>query len=178
MSVYSVRVIEILLPDKSLDGDIPATLADLGGLITLDLRNNQLGDDVTNLNLPTELTLLRLSNTGLTGTIPALSQLTELTLLELDNNGLTGAIPALSQLTKLDRVYLSNNQLSGQIPSLSQLTELRVLDLSNNQLSGQIPALNAPRRPGGTIPVQQPVDGVDSGLAQRADHTEGTVAQS
>ena len=137
-----IRVLEVTLEDKSLDGDIPATLADLGGLITLDLRDNPLGDDVTDLNLPTTLTILRLSKTGLTGTIPALSQLTELTLLELDNNELTGTIPDLSQLTKLDRVYLSNNELSGQIPSLSQLAEMRVLDLSNNELSGQIPPLS------------------------------------
>ena len=142
VSVDSIRVIELLLQDKSLDGDIPAALADLGGLITLDLRNNQLGDDVTDLKWPTTLTILRLSNTGLTGTIPALSQLTELTLLELNNNELTGTIPDLSQLTKLDRVYLSNNELSGQIPSLSQLAEMRVLDLSNNELSGQIPPLS------------------------------------
>ena len=142
VSVNSLRVIELLLQNKSLDGDIPAALADLGGLITLDLRDNPLGDDITNLNLPTTLTILRLSKTGLTGTIPDLSQLTKLTLLELNNNELTGTIPDLSQLTKLDLVYLSNNELSGQIPSLSQLAEMRVLDLSNNQLSGQIPPLS------------------------------------
>ena len=143
VSATSHRVIELILPNEGLDGDIPAALANLGGLITLDLRNNPLGDDVTNLNLPTTLTILSLSYTGLTGTIPAaLSQLTELTLLELNNNELTGPIPDLSQLTELDRVYLSNNQLSGQIPSLSQLAEMRILDLSNNQLTGQIPPLS------------------------------------
>ena len=142
VSATSHRVMEVLLQNKSLDGDIPAALADLGGLITLDLRDNPLGDDVTDLKWPTTLTILRLSDAGLTGTIPALSQLTELTLLELNNNELSGTIPALSQLTKLDRVYLSNNQLSGQIPSLSQLTEMRILDLSNNELSGQIPPLS------------------------------------
>ena len=143
VSATSHRVIELILPNEGLDGDIPAALANLGGLITLDLRNNPLGDDVTNLNLPTTLTILRLSYTGLTGTIPAaLSQLTELTLLELNNNELTGPIPDLSQLTELDRVYLSYNQLSGQIPSLSQLAEMRILDLSNNQLTGQIPPLS------------------------------------
>ena len=140
VSATSHRVMEVLLQNKSLDGDIPATLADLGGLITLDLRDNPLGDDVTNLNLPTTLTLLRLSNTGLTGTIPALSQLTKLTLLELNDNELTGTIPALSQLTKLDRVDLSNNQLSGQIPPLSGLTALEELFLWENQLTGPIPA--------------------------------------
>ena len=143
VSATSHRVIELILPNEGLDGDIPAALANLGGLITLDLRNNPLGDDVTNLNLPTTLTILSLSYTGLTGTIPAaLSQLTELTFLELNNNELTGPIPDLSQLTELDRVYLSNNQLSGQIPSLSQLAEMRILDLSNNQLTGQIPPLS------------------------------------
>ena len=143
VSATSHRVIELILPNEGLDGDIPAALANLGGLITLDLRNNPLGDDVTNLNLPTTLTILSLSYTGLTGTIPAaLSQLTELTLLELNNNELTGPIPDLSQLTELDRVYLSYNQLSGQIPSLSQLAEMRILDLSNNQLTGQIPPLS------------------------------------
>ena len=143
VSATSHRVIELILPNEGLDGDIPAALANLGGLITLDLRNNPLGDDVTNLSLPTTLTILSLSYTGLTGTIPAaLSQLTELTLLELNNNELTGPIPDLSQLTELDRVYLSNNQLSGQIPSLSQLAEMRILDLSNNQLTGQIPPLS------------------------------------
>ena len=82
VSATSHRVIELILPNEGLDGDIPAALANLGGLITLDLRNNPLGDDVTNLNLPTTLTILSLSYTGLTGTIPAaLSQLTELTLL-------------------------------------------------------------------------------------------------
>ena len=143
VSATSHRVMELILPNEGLDGDIPAALANLGGLITLDLRNNPLGDDVTNLNLPTTLTILSLSYTGLTGTIPAaLSQLTELTLLELNNNELTGPIPDLSQLTELDRVYLSYNQLSGQIPSLSQLAEMRILDLSNNQLTGQIPPLS------------------------------------
>ena len=40
------------------------------------------------------------------------------------------------------------------------------------------PTLERPRRPGGTISVEQPVDGADSGLAQRADHPDHTVAQS
>ena len=138
------RVAEIILTDKSLDGSVPAELAELTGLQILHLYENQLtGSIPSELGSLTALTDLRLYDNRLTGTIPSeLGSLTALTDLRLYENQLTGPIPSeLGSLTALTDLRLYDNRLTGSIPSeLGSLTALTDLRLYDNQLSGGIPS--------------------------------------
>ena len=102
-----------------LSGEIPAELANLSNLKSLDLGDNQLSGEI-----PAEL-----------GNLPNLED------LDLSDNQLSGEIPAeLANLSNLEDLGLSDNQLSGEIPAeLANLSILEDLDLSDNQLSGEIP---------------------------------------
>ena len=105
---------------NQLIGEIPAELANLSNLKSLDLGDNQLS-----------------------GEIPAeLANLSNLKSLDLGDNQLSGEIPAeLGNLPNLEDLNLSDNQLSGEIPAeLGNLPNLGFLDLSFNQLRGEIPA--------------------------------------
>ena len=162
------RVVELRLTQNNLEGPIPAGLANLDKLETLNFWTNRLNGTIppelghlSNLgtlwlagnelsgSIPAELGQLRelkglsLADNKLTGTIPAkLGQLSNLDNLRLSVNQLTGSIPAeLGQLRDLKRIYLHGNELSGSIPAeLGQLENLRQLYLSENQLNGKIPS--------------------------------------
>ena len=114
-----MRVTEVALDEKGLNGSVPTKLSVLTGLEALSLSGN-----------------------GLRGTIPAeLGGLASLKDLSIDNNQLTGGIPVeLGSLAGLETLALNDNRLSGAIPTeLGELTELRSLLLANNRLSGEIP---------------------------------------
>ena len=113
------RVTQLVLMENGLTGPIPAALASLVNLETLDLRNN-----------------------GLTGPIPvALASLVNLEWLQLGGNALTGPIPAtLASLVNLKKLDLWGNALTGPIPDwLGSLVNLERLSFSRNALSGPIP---------------------------------------
>ena len=161
------RVIDLVLYNNKLRGQIPSELGSLSNLTRLDLGNNQLSGPLpSELRQLTNLTNLRLSNNQLSGEIPVwigslsnlrwlslggnswsdsipseLGNLSNLESLELRRIQLSGPIPAwLANLTNLKYLYLYTNRLSGPIPAwLANLTNLRQLELSNNQLSGNIP---------------------------------------
>ena len=114
-----MRVTEVALDEKGLNGSVPTKLSALTGLEALSLSGN-----------------------GLRGTVPAeLGGLASLTELSIDNNQLTGGIPVeLGDLADLETLALNDNRLSGAIPTeLGELTELRSLLLANNRLNGEIP---------------------------------------
>ena len=115
------RLTALALPNNNLVGALPALLADLSALTSLDLSGN----------------------TGLTGTIPAtLGSLAALTSLDLSDGGWSGAIPVeLGSLTSLTTLDLSGNALTGEVPAeLGSLTALTSLDLGGNALTGEAPA--------------------------------------
>ena len=128
----------------SISGTIPAHIANLRALTSLDLSSNLLtGTIPAGITSLTSLTSLDLSGNSLTGAIPAgIGSLTALTSLDLSSNSLTGPIPAgIGSLTSLTLLYLSSNRLTGSIPTqLGSLTVLVDLFLGSNQLSGSIPA--------------------------------------
>ena len=138
------RVIRLHLTYANLDGSIPAGLAGLEQLQSLQLSNNALtGSIPAALGALAELQILYLHGNQLTGAIPAaLGDLDNLLYLGLRDNQLTGAIPTeFASLWELQDLYLQNNQLSGAIPVELGDRDLRSLYLSGNSgLTGCIPA--------------------------------------
>ncbi|MEA5452275.1 COR domain-containing protein, partial [Leptolyngbya sp. CCNP1308] len=123
------------LSNNRLSG-LPAEVAQLTNLSTLDLSNNRLSSLPAEVAQPTNLSTLVLSWNQLSGLPAEIAQLTNLSTLDLSRNRL-GSLPAeIAQLTKLYWLELSSNQLSGLPAEIAQLTNLYWLDLSGNQLSG------------------------------------------
>ena len=140
-----LRVVNLAVNSRGLDGTIPATLGNLASLQRLDLFENRLTGPIpaelgrlANLHLQE----LDLSENRLTGPIPAeLGRLADLQELDLSDNRLTGPIPAeLGRLANLQELDLSDNRLTGGIPSqMGRLAHLGSLLLHGNELSGVIP---------------------------------------
>ncbi len=137
------RVTEIRLPEKNLDGSLPAELANLTALTDLRLYDNQLSGGIPpELGGLSNLVILYLDGNQLTGAIPTeLGNLSNLVALHLDGNQLTGGIPTeLGGLSNLRDLFLGKNQLTGGIPTqLGNLSSLSFLNLDGNQLTGGIP---------------------------------------
>lgn len=113
-------VARVNLKENHLLGSIPAEIALLSQLVSLDLEAN-----------------------SLTGTLPTeMGNLERLARLNLKNNIINGYIPKeIGQLKMLRELVLSSNQLIGSIPtSIGSCSELRFLDLAYNKLDGMIPS--------------------------------------
>ncbi len=139
------RVLQLILTDNQLSGEIPSELGNLSNLTRLSIYDNkQLSGEIPpKLGSLSNLTMLELGgDSQLSGEIPSeLGNLHNLTWVKLDYNKLTGHIPPeLGSLSNLRVLALGGNQLSGSIPSeLGSLSNLEWLSLSFNQLSGEIP---------------------------------------
>ena len=138
-----MRVTEVALDEKGLNGILPTKLSVLTGLETLSLSGNSLrGTIPAELGGLASLKDLSIDNNQLTGGIPVVfGDLADLETLALNDNRLSGAIPTeLGELTELSSLLLANNRLSGEIPvELAALANLEELKLSGNLLSGCIP---------------------------------------
>ena len=138
------RVVELLLWENSLMGEIPPELGDLSNLETLYLQDNSLrGEIPPELGHLSNLKRLVLYNNSLTGEIPSeLSDLSNLEYMYFGSNSLTGEIPPeLASLSNLEYMSLSNNSLTGDVPSeLGDLSKLELLYLHQNSLTGEIPS--------------------------------------
>lgn len=116
----------------------PGITVNQSGCVTrLELPDNNLQGNITNLDLPF-LEYLDVSGNNMLSTLPALSKLPSLKHLNLSGNRFRGSLPALTASVKLEKYEANNNQFDGGIPDYSALTELRVFNLSNNSLTGQI----------------------------------------
>ncbi|KAL7229721.1 hypothetical protein ACSBR2_008266 [Camellia fascicularis] len=140
-----IVVVDLLISNNRLSGEIPASLARLTNLTTLDLSGNFLSGGVpTEFGNSINLQGLYLGNNQLTGIIPeSLGQLIGLVKLNLTGNKLSGTIPSsfgnLKGLTHLD---LSSNVLNGELRStLSRMVNLVGLNVQQNSLSGHIDQL-------------------------------------
>jgi Leucine-rich repeat (LRR) protein len=164
-SVVAIRLKNNKLVNTRTNGDHSTSLFNLPNLEIVDLQaDNNLGLDLRNIPLDSQLKVLILSSTGLkslegvnrakklqtlriglnllSGSFPSeVLEMTTLRELHLSFNPIVGTIPeGLAALTNLEKLYLSHNDLSGTIPSeIAALSELREVSFSENLLSGSIP---------------------------------------
>ena len=162
------RVVELILRENNLTGELPAAL---GGLTELRFLSFFKNFDLTGV-LPAELgnlsklEWLELQMNSWTGVLPEeLGNLKELTYLGITSDyfdpqpfpdwlctltkledirmscNFTGNLPAkMANLSNLLSISINDNQLTGSIPSeWERLTNLTTLELINNQLSGEFP---------------------------------------
>ncbi|XP_057731936.1 receptor-like protein EIX1 [Arachis stenosperma] len=107
----------------------------------LDLQNNSISDDMSNVMLNSKIVSLGYNN--LRGSVPRVSP--NVTLLDLSHNSLSGSIsPFLCPKTKekntLKYVDISHNLLSKEIPNCWMYWKsLLYINLGDNNLIGQIP---------------------------------------
>ncbi len=138
------RVIELILQDNGLTGNIPADLGRLSALEVLVLPQNQLTDEIPpELGELARLVDLDLTANRLSGEIPPeIGRLSDLTQVLLSENRLAGELPAdLASLAKLVVLDLRDNEMTGEVPpELGELSRLEYLNLAENRLSGEIPA--------------------------------------
>jgi Leucine-rich repeat (LRR) protein len=119
ITVENDRVVGVSLLFNNLNGNLPATLSDLGALRILELSFNKLNGEI-----PREI-----------------GQLSQLEVLALNANNLHGTIPeTLGALNKLKQLHMSSNKLSGTVPaSLGNLSTVEVFNVFDNDLKGSLP---------------------------------------
>jgi GTPase SAR1 family protein len=114
--------------------ELPRSLAQCKGLLSLNLSGNQLTVLPESLGQLTDLQSLNLSGNQLTVFPESLGQLMQLRSLDLSRSQLTALPECLGRLMRLQSLNLSSNQLTALPEWLGQLAQLRSLDLSGNQL--------------------------------------------
>ena len=147
------RVIELILSQNQLSGEIPAQIGRLTDLTWLSLWGNQLQGEIP----------------------PTIGSLDNVTHLSLWANQLRGTIPAeLGDMASLEWVALGINELTGEIPpELGNLANLSHVDFTLNQLSGTIPPeLGNPHQPGLAGLLGEPVKRRDSARARQPDQPD------
>ena len=137
------RVVELILSQNQLSGEMPAVLGRLTDLEWLSLWGNQLQGEIppTIGSLDNVHTLSIWAN-QLRGSIPVeLGDMASLEWAALGINQLTGPIPPeLGNLANATHLDFTLNQLSGEVPpELGNLTDLVWLAFWSNQLTGPIP---------------------------------------
>ncbi len=137
------RVVELILSQNQLSGEMPAVLGRLTDLEWLSLWGNQLqGEIPPTIGSLDNVHTLSLWANQLRGTIPAeLGNMASLEWVALGINELTGSVPPeLGNLANLTHIDFTLNQLSGEVPpELGNLTNLVWLGFWSNRLSGEIP---------------------------------------
>lgn len=146
------KLVQLVLGDGGLRcSKLPATMAKLTDLETLDLAGNQVSDSslagvMATLAPLSKLRRLFLRDLGLTGTIPCtgLAILPALRILSFSQNRLTGSIPScLMEHPALEELFLSFNGLTGTVPPLRADSKLRLffaINQTGTGLSGPLPA--------------------------------------
>ncbi len=139
------NVTRLALPANNLIGALPAALADLPQLQSLDLSGNQItGALPAELGALDALTTLRLSNNQITGTLPPqIGDMSSLQVLDHSNNQISGGIPAeFAQLgDTLTYLRLDSNLLGQALSDVwSAFTNLQILSVAGNAFTGEIPA--------------------------------------
>ena len=114
---------------------LPAEIADLIQLQSLQLDDNQLTALPSEIGALTQLRQLSLHNNQLTELPPEIAALTQLQELLLHSNQLTVLPAEITALTQLQELGLDNNQLTALPTEIAALTQLRQLSLHNNRLT-------------------------------------------
>ncbi|XP_044361497.1 putative leucine-rich repeat receptor-like serine/threonine-protein kinase At2g24130 [Triticum aestivum] len=137
------HVVELILSEQELSGEVSPALGNLSHLGTLNLSGNHFTGSVPpELGNLSYLKFLDVSLNTLTGTVPPeLGNLSCLKFLDLSSNMLTRTVPPdLGNLSRLKFLDVSSNTLTGAVsPELGKLSRLGILDLSENVFSGAVP---------------------------------------
>ncbi len=158
------RVTELRVLGQRLNGQVPAGLAKLAGLVYLDLRANELSGSIP----------------------PELGQLPRLQVLRLWRNKLSGTVPAALASAPLQSLYLGRNALTGCVPAA--LLDVRQHDLGTLRLptcTGTPTTPTTPATPTATatpapvtatytLTLTQPPNGGLSARPAGASHAAGT----
>nr|GME05639.1 receptor-like protein kinase HAIKU2 [Ipomoea batatas] len=137
--------LEILdLSINYFSGEFPTWVANLTGLVSLGLGNNdfdegEIPESIGNLK---KLTWLYLAHSNLRGEIPdSIFGLEALQTLDICMNHISGNFPKLiGKMQSLYKIELYNNNLTGELPAeLADLAFLEEFDISNNQMYGALP---------------------------------------
>ncbi|RVW94637.1 LRR receptor-like serine/threonine-protein kinase GSO2 [Vitis vinifera] len=132
------------LSNNQLSGELPNCWEQWKDLIVLNLANNNFSGKIKDsIGLLHGMQTLHLRNNSFTGALPSsLKNCRALRLIDLGKNKLSGKITAWmgGSLSDLIVLNLRSNEFNGSIPSsLCQLKQIQMLDLSSNNLSGKIP---------------------------------------
>ncbi|KAI9732267.1 MAG: hypothetical protein M1818_007586 [Claussenomyces sp. TS43310] len=124
-------------PKEYLETDDDSSGNQFGGLETLDLHGNLLQALPLGLRRLQMLTTLNLSNNELgNDCFDVLSQMTSLRDLKLAHNNLSGELDArLTRLQNLEAIDVQQNHLESLPRGISELVRLRVLNLSRNHIA-------------------------------------------
>lgn len=127
-------LVSLDVSENSLDGELPAGLADHKNLFIIDLRNNNFSglptawrDEKKALSDQPPLQYLFLSGNPLFSVFPSgLMHYPNLTLLDLDETELQGGLPEIHEggFPSLYALYAANNSLDGAIPESWNNTNL------------------------------------------------------
>ncbi|CAB9529280.1 Leucine rich repeat N-terminal domain [Seminavis robusta] len=144
----SSHVRKLNLTGHELTGTLPSILTALEQLHELDLRHNQIGGSLHQLDWTkwAHLEYLLLGDNRITGHLPwQFPALQKIVDVDLSNNQLTGKLPALSDgqdpLVELENLFLDGNALTGSIPDsfLRDMPHITYIGVSQNQLEGKLP---------------------------------------
>ncbi|KAM3361995.1 hypothetical protein P3S68_016849 [Capsicum galapagoense] len=136
------HVERLFIRGQDLEGVLPASLAKLTYLKTIDLNRNYLSGTIPPEWASTNLEIMAISNNRLSGAVPEyIGNITSLVKLSLEANLFNGSLPAeIGKLVNLEMLNLIANDFTGVWPvelnNLSKLTELRV---SSNNFVGKLP---------------------------------------
>lgn len=143
VSVDDNRVVQIVLTQNNLTGELPPEIGQLTALVTLRLSGNvidgALPETMTNM---TSLEHLILQANRFDGAIPAfLNEMPWLEVLDLYSGGFTGMVPDLGGLHSLREILLGKNDLTpSPFPQwMLELNEVTYINFTQMNLQGLIP---------------------------------------
>jgi Leucine-rich repeat (LRR) protein len=135
--IDTVQAIE--LPDNGLSGTLPETVFDLPNLQELNLAQNDISLEFSNIKSASKLRFLNLDSTGLTS-VSGLENAISLVSLHMKDNNFSTFPSEVTSLTQLQVLYLSDNQFNTMIPSeISKLSSLIYFQCETCGFTGNLP---------------------------------------
>jgi hypothetical protein len=132
--IPSLTSLSLKRNEQMAEYDLPADVAGLPNLTTLDLGRTNLKRLPAEVGRLTKLTRLHAPRNNLTELPAEIGQLRNLIALHLSNNPLTGLPPQIGSLQNLAELYVSDCGL-GELPAeVGRLANLTTLHASGNQL--------------------------------------------
>lgn len=131
-----LRVIQLLLPGRNLDGTIPPEIGNFTMLDKLNLSSNSLGGSIPEeIGQLSNLTVLDITSNKFEGEIPlTIKKLEKLEELSAQNNRLKLFPVEICQLANLNTIHLENNEIESLPGEITEMSSLEYLYLNKNCL--------------------------------------------